>query len=146
MLSLPTLLRTSTSPQGSSDVRLSEPPRSRSLATLRAQVSTRPPRWRWPCQPGNTACVCTARTHSCHHHGPAAIWPIVLIACHLHLAEIGPRTLFGAQACQRGGCCRRSSPRNKGDYRPPGSPPPTPPKCGSAHPRCNAPGIVTPSS
>lgn len=48
-----------------------------------------------PVSPGNTACVCRAAqalpagTPSCHHHGgPAAIWPIVLIARHLHLAEI----------------------------------------------------------
>lgn len=48
-----------------------------------------------PVRPGNTACVCRAAqalpagTPSCHHHGgPAAIWPIVLIARHLRLAEI----------------------------------------------------------
>lgn len=60
--------------------------------SLRAKPSTRPPRWALPAC--HTACVCTAaqalppRTHSCHHHGPAAIWPIVLIARHLRLAEI----------------------------------------------------------
>lgn len=84
--------------------------------TLRAQASTRPPRWALPT--GNTACVCTAaqalpaRTLSCHHHGPAAIWPIVLIDCHLHLAEIAPSPLSVPNPANCG-CSRRSSPKTR---------------------------------
>lgn len=139
LVSLPTLWRTSTHPQGSSVVRLSETSMSRPAATRTGKYA--PPRW--PCQPGNTACVCTARTHSCHHHGPAAIWPIVLIACHLHLAEIDSPFLVPKPA---------KLVVAVGDHLPgQGGLPParvttttTTPPTAALPSRCNAPEIVTP--
>lgn len=87
-----------TNPQDSSAVRLSEPcapasSRSWSLATRTAKYSPPPPGDE-PCQPvtphvfARRLKLFAPRTRSCHHHGPAAIWPIVLIARHLRLAEI----------------------------------------------------------
>ena len=124
----PAHLATSTRPRGSSAVRLSEPqaPAFSRSWVLVARTGKYAPR-DGPASPvtphvfARRRQLFPARTHFCHHHGPAAIWQIVLIACHLHLAEIGPR-LFWCPILPMWLLLTIMS-QDEVDYHPPGSPP-----------------------